>query len=93
MNDLMISYSTIIISYWSWTNGCIGLMGQDAVELSTRQIELYHMEIHRNKEGTVPVTSDLTKGQSAAQVVFDETLHVRTWIDGGIQSSNLIPLI
>lgn len=39
------------------------------------------MEIHRNKEWTVPV---VTKGDPAkAEVVFDETLHVRAWIDGG----------
>jgi len=60
----------------------------DTVELSMRQIELYHMEIHRNKEWTVPVlSSDLSAAAAAAapdasQVVFDETLYVRTWIDG-----------
>ena len=59
----------------------------DTVELSMKQIELYHMEIHRNKEWTLPVaSSDLSKSMAApapAQVVFDETLYVRTWIDGG----------
>lgn len=43
--------------------------------------ELYHMEIHRNKEWTKPV---VTANNDKAEVVFDETLHVRTWIDGGM---------
>jgi len=47
------------------------------------------MEIHRNKEWTSPITVSTGSATAAsvdaskAQVVFDETLHVRTWIDGG----------
>ena len=52
-------------------------------------MELYHMEIHRNKEWTVPVVTGAVNEANKAEVVFDETLHVRTWIDGG----NLISLI
>lgn len=54
---------------------------QDTVDLSAGQAELYHMEIHRNKEWTVPVATTGDPGK--AEVVFDETLHVRAWIDGG----------
>ena len=43
------------------------------------------MEIHRNKEWTIPVVTGAMNEASKAEVVFDETLHVRTWIDGGKQ--------
>ena len=56
---------------------------QDTVDLPVGQMDLYHMEIHRNKEWTVPVVTGSGKEANRAEVVFDETLHVRTWIDGG----------
>lgn len=56
---------------------------QDTVDLPVGQMDLYHMEIHRNKEWTVPVVTGAGNEASKAEVVFDETLHVRTWIDGG----------
>lgn len=46
-------------------------------------MDIYHMEIHRNKEWTIPVLTGNGNELSKAEVVFDETLHVRTWIDGG----------
>ena len=49
--------------------------------MSVGQAELYHMEIHRNKEWTIPVVTGADPSKS--EVVFDETLHVRAWIDGG----------
>ncbi|XP_057370668.1 transforming growth factor beta receptor type 3-like [Daphnia carinata] len=52
------------------------------VDLPVGQTDLYHMEIHRNKEWTVPVVTGPMNEASKAEVVFDETLHVRTWIDG-----------
>jgi hypothetical protein len=70
---------------------CYVFIVQDTVEMPAGgQMELYHMEIHRNKEWTIPVASDMSKAQSAAEVVYDETLHVRTWIDGG--TNNLTSL-
>ena len=53
------------------------------MDLPVGQTELYHMEIHRNKEWTIPVVTGAMNEASKAEVVFDETLHVRTWIDGG----------
>lgn len=53
------------------------------MQLPTDHLELYHMEIYRNKGLTIAVAGDSSQGHSAAEVVFDETLHVRTWIDGG----------
>ncbi len=53
------------------------------MDLPVGQMDLYHMEIHRNKEWTVPVVTGAGNEASKAEVVFDETLHVRTWIDGG----------
>ena len=53
------------------------------MDLPVGQMDLYHMEIHRNKEWTVPVVTGSGKEANRAEVVFDETLHVRTWIDGG----------
>lgn len=53
------------------------------MDLPVGQTDLYHMEIHRNKEWTVPVVTGPMNEASKAEVVFDETLHVRTWIDGG----------
>ena len=70
---------------------CYVFIVQDTVEMpAAGHMELYHMEIHRNKEWTIPVASDMSKTQSAAEVVYDETLHVRTWIDGG--TNNLTSL-
>lgn len=60
---------------------------QDTVDLPVGQMDLYHMEIHRNKEWTVPVLTGAGNEASKAEVVFDETLHVRTWIDGGNKST------
>ena len=66
----------------------IGLQYQDAVEdlPGSQWSSPYHMEIHRNKEWTTPIaitTATTSDAASKAEVVFDETLHVRTWIDGG----------
>lgn len=54
------------------------------MDLPVGQTDLYHMEIHRNKEWTIPVVIGAMNEASKAEVVFDETLHVRTWIDGGM---------
>jgi hypothetical protein len=73
----------------------IGIFGvfiflQDTdVDLPVGQTELYHMEIHRNKEWTIPVVTGAMNEASKAEVVFDETLHVRTWIDGGKNNWNI----
>lgn len=53
------------------------------MDLPVGQLELYHMEVHRNKEWTVPVVAGSGSDGNKADIVFDETLHVRTWIDGG----------
>jgi hypothetical protein len=34
-------------------------------------------------EWTIPVVTEAMNEARKAEVVFDETLHVRTWIDGG----------
>ena len=57
-------------------------------------MDLYHMEIHRNPDWTLPVVVDAVKDRPpSAEVVFDETLHVRTWIDGGTVLNFIFELV
>jgi len=53
------------------------------VDLPVGQVELYQMDIFRNKELTKPVVLSNSINGNKAEVVFDETLFVRTYIDGG----------
>ncbi|XP_065576490.1 transforming growth factor beta receptor type 3-like isoform X2 [Artemia franciscana] len=54
------------------------------------QMELYHMEIYRDKDMKVPLKNTLihnnqknVEGSSfGLEVGYDETLHVKTWVDG-----------
>ena len=59
------------------------------MDLPVGQLQLYHMDIFRNKEWTKPVMIGTdVMDRNKAEVVFDETLHVRTWIDGGLSILN-----
>lgn len=42
------------------------------------------MDIYRNKDWTKPVFVPNESGGKKADVIFDETLYVRAYIDGGI---------
>lgn len=53
------------------------------MDLPVGQVELYQMDIFRNKELTKPVVLSNSINGNKAEVVFDETLFVRTYIDGG----------
>lgn len=53
------------------------------MDLPVGQVELYQMDIFRNKEFTKPVVLGNNINGNKAEVVFDETLFVRTYIDGG----------
>lgn len=53
------------------------------MDLPVGQVELYQMDIYRNKEFTKPVVLGNSINGNKAEVVFDETLYVRTYIDGG----------